>query len=186
MGCSYFTLKTSCRSSFISLYVFNNVPFRCSQVCTDMELNRGEHYVLTGLPKIPASLLFTKLLFVLFPSNNMTRLDAYPPSDIASFILQSINPFQIYNSFPIIMIFFFLWTVPSVPISCSLLGVIITSQNSVYRETRLCSSIALSCYLVLPALIPVASSLPVPFPPPCIAPPLRPTLPLTFPSTNPS
>ena len=48
-------------------------------------------------------------------------------------------------------IFFFFWTGLCDPISCSLLGGGIPSQNSCYKSTRLCHSLSLGfCYYVVP------------------------------------
>ena len=91
-------------------------------------------------------------------------------------------PVGMSHAFFILLLLFF-WTSLCVLIALSLLGVGIPSHNSGYKVTRLCTFILLSCYLVLPALIPGPSSLPVQIPPPRFsrfAPPLRPTPLLLF------
>ena len=73
-----------------------------------------------------------------------------------------------------------------VSVSCSILGGGIPSHNSVYKSTRICPSIVLSCYLVFPALIPGPLSLPVPSPPSRFAPHFLPTMSLLSPLPPPS
>ena len=50
------------------------------------------------------------------------------------------------------------------PMACSLLGGVVPSQNSVYKGTRLCSSIVLTCYFITlhPNFHPSVSSCSVP------------------------
>ena len=52
------------------------------------------------------------------------------------------------------LFFFFFWDGLRDPISCSLLGGGIPSQNSGYKVTRLCPSSMLSCFFVPPSSFP--------------------------------